>query len=158
MKITKIAKFILTAVVVVLVGGGIASAAPHMFSAAGHRDTVEPSESPSPEPSESPSPEPSESPSPEPSETPEPTGTPSAGPDFSICVGLTGLENAICRHEVLLQLFPDNKGLQNSLSHLEANLLKHQSGNQGHGNGGGNGNGHGNGNGNGHGNGNGNGN
>jgi hypothetical protein len=122
----KITKFILTLVVVVLVGGGIASAAPHLFSATGHRDTVEPSESPSSEPSESP----------EPTDTPEATGapstgTPSTGPDFSVCAGLTGLENAICRHGVLLQLHPDNTGLQNSLSHLLANLSKHQSSSHG---------------------------
>jgi hypothetical protein len=47
------------------------------------------------------------------------------GPDFSSCVGLTGLENAICRHEVLLALNPDNPGLANSLAHLQANLAKH---------------------------------
>jgi hypothetical protein len=47
------------------------------------------------------------------------------GPDFSGCVGLTGLENAICRHEVLLALNPDNPGLANSLAHLQANLAKH---------------------------------
>jgi hypothetical protein len=47
------------------------------------------------------------------------------GPDFSGCVGLTGLENAICRHEVLLALNPDNPGLANSLARLQANLAKH---------------------------------
>jgi hypothetical protein len=47
------------------------------------------------------------------------------GPDFSGCVGLTGLENAICRHEVLLAANPDNPGLANSLAHLQANLAKH---------------------------------
>jgi hypothetical protein len=47
------------------------------------------------------------------------------GPDFSSCVGLTGLENAICRHEMLLALNPDNPGLANSLAHLQANLAKH---------------------------------
>jgi hypothetical protein len=47
------------------------------------------------------------------------------GPDFSGCVGLTGLDNAICRHEVLLALNPDNPGLANSLAHLQANLAKH---------------------------------
>jgi hypothetical protein len=64
---------------------------------------------------------------------------------------LRGLENAICRHEALLLIHPDDQGLLNSLSHLEANLAKHQSGN-GHGQSGGS-HGHGNGNGNGHGNG-----
>jgi hypothetical protein len=47
------------------------------------------------------------------------------GPDFSSCMGLTGLENAICRHEVLLAANPDNPGLANSLAHLQANLAKH---------------------------------
>jgi hypothetical protein len=47
------------------------------------------------------------------------------GPDFSGCVGFTGLDNAICRHEVLLALHPDNPGLANSLAHLQANLAKH---------------------------------
>jgi hypothetical protein len=47
------------------------------------------------------------------------------GPDFSGCVGLTGLDNAICRHEVLLALNPDNPGLANSLARLQANLAKH---------------------------------
>jgi hypothetical protein len=47
------------------------------------------------------------------------------GPDFSGCVGLTGLDNAICRHEALLAANPDNPGLANSLAHLQANLAKH---------------------------------
>jgi hypothetical protein len=47
------------------------------------------------------------------------------GPDFSGCVGLSGLDNAICRHEVLLAANPDNPGLANSLAHLQANLAKH---------------------------------
>jgi hypothetical protein len=47
------------------------------------------------------------------------------GPDFSGCVGLTGLDNAICRHEVLLALNLDNPGLANSFAHLQAILAKH---------------------------------
>ena len=55
---------------------------------------------------------------------PTETGTPqekdtSGAPDFSACNGLTGLENAICRHEVLVALHPDNKGLANALARLE---------------------------------------
>jgi hypothetical protein len=42
----------------------------------------------------------------------------SDGVDFTACEGLTGLDNAICRHEALLVVHPDNRGLQNSLTHL----------------------------------------
>ena len=49
-------------------------------------------------------------------------GTPA---DFAGCVGLTGLDNAICRHEALRQVKPDNPGLANSLTHLEANAAAH---------------------------------
>ena len=49
------------------------------------------------------------------------------GPDFSGCVGLKGLDNAICRHEVLLAGDPTNPGLLNSLAHLQANAAKHLS-------------------------------
>jgi hypothetical protein len=50
--------------------------------------------------------------------TSDETGT---APNFSGCVGLTGLDNAICRHEALLKVKPDNPGLTNSLGHLQAN-------------------------------------
>ena len=85
----------------------------------------------------SPSPEPTEAPQPTETEAPEPTETeaPEAGattsdttgtaPDFSGCNGLTGLDNAICRHEALLKVKPDNPGLTNSLAHLQANLAAH---------------------------------
>ena len=33
----------------------------------------------------------------------------------------TGLDNAICRHEALLNVQPKNTGLANSLNHLQAN-------------------------------------
>ena len=117
----------------VIVAGTIASASPHIVSVlSGSQSRVDASPSESPEPSESPSVEPSESP--EPSETPPPDPgeeegsdpTEPKGPDFSACAGLTGLENAICRHEALLQLKPENTGLQNSLTHLQANLAKQQ--------------------------------
>jgi len=42
-------------------------------------------------------------------------------PDFSGCDGMTGLDNAICRHEALLKVKPDNPGLTNSVAHLQAN-------------------------------------
>ena len=51
---------------------------------------------------------------------------PSEGADFSACEGLTGLDNAICRHEALLVVQPDNQGLQNSLAHLHENKAKHE--------------------------------
>jgi hypothetical protein len=50
---------------------------------------------------------------------------PSGSPNFSGCVGGTGLDNAICRHEALLKVKPDNPGLANSLAHLQANLAAH---------------------------------
>jgi hypothetical protein len=130
----KITRVITAAIAAVIIGGTIASATPHLFAAHDKKDSVEPSASPSPGESETPEPTVSPSPSetPEPSETPSPEPTDSTGggsggaPDFSACSGLTGLENAICRHEALLTLHPDNQGLQNSLSHLQANLAKHQ--------------------------------
>ncbi len=90
-----------------------------------------PTPSPSVAVSDSPSPEPTETEAPEPTETPEPeagaTTSDKAGtaPDFSGCNGLTGLDNAICRHEALLKVKPDNPGLTNSLAHLQANLAAH---------------------------------
>jgi hypothetical protein len=56
----------------------------------------------------------------------EETDPPSEGADFSACEGLTGLDNAICRHEALLVVRPDNQGLQNSLVHLQENKAKHE--------------------------------
>jgi hypothetical protein len=56
-----------------------------------------------------------------------------AGPDFSACLGLTGLDNAICRHEVLLAADPDNHGLRNALDHLLANRDRHDDGDDGSG-------------------------
>jgi len=90
-----------------------------------------PTPSPAPVVAQSPSPEADETEAPEPTETEAPeadetealeaddqTGT---APDFSECVGLTGLDNAICRHEELIKVKPDNPGLANSLGHLQAN-------------------------------------
>jgi hypothetical protein len=61
------------------------------------------------------------------------SGASHGGPDFSACDGLTGLQNAICRHEVLLQLDPNNPGLQNALAHLRENLGRHQANGSGKG-------------------------
>lgn len=52
-------------------------------------------------------------------------------PDFSACDGLTGLDNAICRHEALLVVHPDNQGLLNALERLEANQAKQDSSSHG---------------------------
>ncbi len=57
----------------------------------------------------------------------DPNATSSGGADFTACEGLTGLDNAICRHEALLVVHPDNRGLQNSLAHLRQNKAKHES-------------------------------
>jgi len=46
-------------------------------------------------------------------------------PDFSACIGQHGLDNAICRHEALLAVDPNNEGLQRSLERLLANQAKH---------------------------------
>ena len=136
----------------VIVGGTVASAVPGVRpSPSGHPSpsfapspAPSPSVLPTPERSESPAatPEPTrvESPAPLEQKDPGPTGSEgsgkesgdpeashasSGGPDFSACAGLTGLENAVCRHEVLLQLHPGNRGLANALAHLRENLDKH---------------------------------
>jgi hypothetical protein len=59
----------------------------------------------------------------------EPVEEPGAegGPDFSACEGLTGLDNAICRHEALLAVDPDNEGLQTALAHLQESRDRHAS-------------------------------
>ena len=78
---------------------------------------------PSPPVAVSESPEPPETEAPEAEETTsDETGN---APDFSACVGQTGLNNAICRHEALLKVKPDNPGLTNSLAHLQANAAAH---------------------------------
>ncbi len=126
----------LVALVALLAAATIASAA------TGGTPTPTPSVtvlgSPSPEPTESPSAEPTGSPSAEPSESPShapESRAPKAeqntsdehgnAPDFSACEGLTGLDNAICHHQALLQIKPHSPGLNNSLDHLHANLAKH---------------------------------
>jgi hypothetical protein len=45
--------------------------------------------------------------------------------DFTACEGLTGLDNAICRHTALLEVTPKNTGLTNALAHLQANVDRH---------------------------------
>jgi hypothetical protein len=114
-------RILLIAFAMLIVAGTIASAATGGVHG-------KPTPSPSVAVPDSPSPEPTETEAPEPTETEAPqaeatnsdkTGT---APDFSACDGLTGLDNAICRHEALLKVKPDNPGLTNSLDHLQANL------------------------------------
>jgi len=59
-------------------------------------------------------------------EAADPVETSSDGADFSACEGLTGLDNAICRHEALLVVHPDNRGLRYSRGHLQENKAKHE--------------------------------
>jgi hypothetical protein len=113
-------RIILIATAAVIVGTVASAASPVLHG----QPTASPSVavSDSPEPTET-APEPTESEAPE----AEATASDQTGPapDFSGCVGLTGLDNAICRHEALLQVKPDNPGLTNSLTHLEANAAAH---------------------------------
>jgi len=132
-------RILLIAMAAIMVAGAVASAAPPIRDVSEDEPSPEISATPSPEPMDV---EPVESPEPEPAETPSPESATaetetsgddeaavdevSAPPDFSACVGLRGLENAICRHEALLAVQPDNLGLQNALTQLEANLAKHE--------------------------------
>jgi hypothetical protein len=123
-------RIVLAALAALVVAGTIANAAPGGVHG---KPTSSPSVavSETPEPSETESPEPTETESPEPTETESPDATTKTAdktgnaPDFSGCVGLTGLDNAICRHNALLKVRPDNPGLNNSLAHLQANAANH---------------------------------
>jgi hypothetical protein len=107
-------RVLLIACAVLIVAGTIASAA---------TGGVHGKPTPSPPVAVSDSPESTETEAPEAEETTsDETGT---APGFSACVGLTGLDNAICRHEALLKVKPDNPGLANSLAHLQANAAAH---------------------------------
>jgi hypothetical protein len=109
-------RVLLIACAVLVVAGTIANAATGGVHG-------KPTPSPSAAGSETESPEPTETEAPEAEETTsDETGT---APDFSACVGVTGLDNAICRHEALLKVKPDNPGLTNSLAHLKANAAAH---------------------------------
>jgi hypothetical protein len=55
----------------------------------------------------------------------DPASDDGTAPDFSACIGLHGLDNAICRHEALVAVDPNNEGLQRSLDQLLANQAKH---------------------------------
>lgn len=119
----KFLQAVLASLAVVIVAGTIASAAPGLRTSPSAKPT--PSVDPSPT-----SPEPTETESPDSttesdSLDPADTGSSGAEPDFSACAGLTGLDNAICHHQALLAINPTNRGLANSLAHLQANLAKH---------------------------------
>ncbi|MFL5736543.1 MAG: hypothetical protein ACJ76P_04315 [Actinomycetota bacterium] len=154
-------RVVVYAMAAVIVGGTVASAVPGARRSPA--DQPSPSFAPSPTPSVTPDASPTPELSPQPPVTPEPTpvespapleqhasdpqgteaegsqkengasGSEHGGPDFSVCDGLTGLQNAICRHEVLLQLQPNNPGLQNALAHLRENLGRHQANGSGKG-------------------------
>jgi len=105
-------RIFLIAFAVLIVAGTIASAATGGVHG-------KPTPSPSVTVSDTPSPEPTETEATEAeATTSDQTGT---APEFSACVSLTGLDNAICRHEALLKVKQDNPGLTNSLAHLQAN-------------------------------------
>ncbi len=109
-------RIILIAFAVLIVAGTIASAATGGVHG-------KPTPSPSVSDTETEAPEPTETEAPEAeATTSDKTGT---APNFSACDGLTGLDNAICRHEALLKVKPDNPGLTNSLGHLQANAAAH---------------------------------
>lgn len=121
----KLLRTLVTALAAVIVAGTVASAAPPLRAAFDTEPTPEVSVSPeAPQPTDPPETESTEAPLPSPSqsETSPPAGVASEGasgsPDFSACAELTGLDNAICRHEALLVLRPDNRGLQTSLARL----------------------------------------
>jgi hypothetical protein len=127
-------RVLLIACAVLVVAGTIASAAtggvhgkPTPSPSAAGSDSPEATETEAPE-TEAPETEAPETEAPE-TEAPEAEETTSdetgTAPDFSACVGLTGLDNAICRHEALLRVKPNNPGLTNSLAHLQANAAAH---------------------------------
>src|SRR5512133_3062631 len=131
-------RVVLAALAAIAVAGTIANAAPGGVHgkpspsvSASVSEAPEPSETEAPEPTETEAPEPTETEAPEPTETESPDAEAKTsretgkGPDFSGCVGLTGLDNAICRHEALLKIHPDNPGLNNSLGHLQTNAARH---------------------------------
>jgi hypothetical protein len=108
------------AVVVVIAIGSLASASPSLRAPRGPHESVVVVPTGA---TEAGGPSGTITPANEPGEEGEP---PSNGVDFTACEGLTGLENAICRHEALLAVHPDNHGLQNSLAHLQEIKAEHE--------------------------------
>jgi pyruvate/2-oxoglutarate dehydrogenase complex dihydrolipoamide acyltransferase (E2) component len=134
-------RILLIAFAVLIAAGTIASAATHGVHGK-PPSSPSPTEAPETEAPEVDETEPPETEAPEAeSTTSDKTGT---APNFSSCEGMTGLDNAICRHEALLKIKPDNPGLTNSLAHLQANAAAKAArqaakaagthGNSGHGN------------------------
>jgi hypothetical protein len=118
----KLLRTLLIAFAVVIVGTIASAATGGVHGKPTPSPPVAVSVTPSPEPTETDAPEPTETEAPEAdATTSDKNGT---QPDFSACVGLTGLDNAICRHEALLKVKPDNPGLANSLGHLQANAAR----------------------------------
>jgi hypothetical protein len=113
----KLLRTFMMALAALIVAGTVASAATSFDEVPDPEPTVSPS--PTAEPTVSPSPE--AEPVVETEEEGQEEGAEGEAPDFSECEGLTGLENAICRHEALLERKPDHQGLQNALDHLYAN-------------------------------------
>ena len=114
---------------IILIAFAVLTAAGTSASAASGGVHGKPTPSPSVSGTETEAPEPTESEAPEAeATTPDKTGT---APNFSACDGLTGLDNAICRHDALLKVKPDNPGLTNSLAHLQANLAAQAAGTHG---------------------------
>jgi len=111
----KIIRTVMSSLAAVFLVGAVASATPAVWNALHAPPTAYGS------------PAPTESPSPDDSETPEPPESPdlsspeaeSGSVDFSTCDGKTGLDNAICRQEVLLAIHPENPGLANSTERLQ---------------------------------------
>ncbi len=121
----KLLRTLVAALAAVIVAGTVASAAPPLRAAFDAEPTPEVSVSPeAPQPTDPPGSGSTEAalPSPSQSETSpavdEANEDASGSPDFSACVELTGLDNAICRHEALLVLRPENRGLQTSIARL----------------------------------------
>lgn len=117
----KLLRTLVTALAAVIVAGTVASAAPPLRAAFDAEPTPEVSVSPeAPQPTDPPETESTEAPSPSPSqsETSPPVGDASedasGSPDFSACVELTGLDNAICRHEALLAIRLESAGLDST--------------------------------------------
>lgn len=128
----KLLRVLLTALATLVVAGTVASASPPLRAAFDTDPTPEVSVAPDPtEPSETPAPEPTETTSPDTdaTETTPPDDAQgedaSAAPDFTACEGYTGLPNAICRHEALFLLHPENVGLEGALAQLQENLARH---------------------------------
>jgi hypothetical protein len=119
----KLLRTLLIAFAVVIVGTIASAATGGIHGKPTPSPPVAVSVTPSPEPSETEAQEPTETEAPEAEATT--SGKTGTAPDFSACVGLRGLDNAICRHEALLKVKPDNRGLPNSLAHLRANAAAH---------------------------------